>query len=97
MPMLRQNDTQLQQVVKSNLTKGRIAAAHQRFSRIRQVTPHFWSTWFLGPIGVHSPNGISIGSVGFAGLTIVTDRQTSSVTIGHICVLRCDLKTTGTS
>jgi len=30
----------------------------------------------LGPTGVHNPNGSSIGSAVFAGLTIVTDRQT---------------------
>jgi len=34
------------------------------------------NTWFLGPTGVHFPNGISIGSAVFAGLTIVTDRPT---------------------
>ena len=32
--------------------------------------------WFLGPNGVPNPNGISIGSTIFAGLTRVTDRQT---------------------
>jgi len=32
--------------------------------------------WFLGPIQAYNPNGISIGSVVFAGLTSVTDRQT---------------------
>jgi len=31
---------------------------------------------FWGPSRVHAPNGISIGSVGFAVLTTVTDRQT---------------------
>jgi len=30
----------------------------------------------LSPIGVHIPNGISIGSAVCAALTIVTDRQT---------------------
>jgi len=34
------------------------------------------NTSFLGPIRVHDPNGISIGSAIFAGLTTVTDRQT---------------------
>jgi len=33
-------------------------------------------TQFLGPTRVHNPNGISIGSAVFAGLTIVTDRPT---------------------
>jgi len=38
------------------------------------------NTWFRGPTRVHNPNGISIGSAGFAGLTIVTDRQTDRPT-----------------
>jgi len=35
------------------------------------------NTWFLGPIQVLNPNGISIDSEVFAGLTTVTDRQTN--------------------
>ena len=50
----------------SNLTKGRIAAAHGWFSGIQQVatvhTPHNRSTRFLGATRVVMPNGISIGS-----------------------------------
>ena len=38
------------------------------------------NTWFLEPTRVHNPNGISIGSVVFAGLTTVTDRQTDRQT-----------------
>jgi len=34
------------------------------------------NTWYLGPMRVPKPNGISIGSTVFAGLTTVTDRQT---------------------
>jgi len=34
------------------------------------------NTWFPGPTRVLNPNGISIGSAVFAGLTSVTDRQT---------------------
>ena len=34
------------------------------------------NTWFLGPIQVLNPNGISIGSAVFAGRTTVTNRQT---------------------
>jgi len=34
------------------------------------------STWFSGRTRVLNPNGISIGSAVFAGLTSVTDRQT---------------------
>jgi len=37
---------------------------------------HQSSTRFLGTIRVHNQNGISIGSAIFAGLTIITDRQT---------------------
>jgi len=57
-------------------------------------------TWFLGPIWIHTPNGISIGSAVFAALKIgtdlPTDRQTDhatlSVTIGRIyVVVRCSL------
>jgi len=52
------------------------------------------NTWFLGPIRVLNPNGISIGSAVLAGLTTVTDRQTDrptdhatrSVRIGRIYV-----------
>ena len=34
------------------------------------------NTQFLETTRVHIPNGISIGSAVFAGLTVVTDRQT---------------------
>jgi len=48
------------------------------------------NTWFLGPTQVLNPNGISIGSAVFAGLTSVTDWQpdhaTWSVKIGCIYV-----------
>ena len=47
------------------------------------------NSWFLGPTRVHNPNGISISSAVFVGLTIVTDRQTdhaTSVTMGRIYV-----------
>jgi len=59
------------------------------------------NTWFLGPTEVHNPNGTSIGSAVFAGLTIVTDRPTdrptdhaTPVTVGLIyvrIVLLCGL------
>jgi len=35
------------------------------------------NTWFPEPTRVLNPNGLSIGSAVFAGLTTVTDRQTS--------------------
>jgi len=38
------------------------------------------NTWSLGPTQVLNPNGISIGSAVFAGLTSVTDRQTDRPT-----------------
>ena len=38
------------------------------------------NTWFPGPTRVLKPNGISIGSAVFAGLTNVTDRQTNRQT-----------------
>jgi len=48
------------------------------------------NTWFPGPTRVRNPNGISIGSAVFAGLTSVTDRPTDhatrSITIGRIYV-----------
>jgi len=48
------------------------------------------NTWYLGPTQVLNPNGISIGSAVFAGLTNVTDRQTDhatqSLTIDRIYV-----------
>jgi len=54
-------------MVKLIWQKGRIAATHWRFNRIRQVAP--MCTCFLGPIWVHVPNGISIGSAVFAWRT----------------------------
>jgi len=56
--------------------------------------------WFLGPARVHTPNGISIGSAVFTGLTTATDWQTDRqtdhatplATIIRICVVvRCGL------
>jgi len=38
------------------------------------------NTWSPGPTQVLNPNGISIGSAVFAGLTSVTDRQTDRPT-----------------
>jgi len=37
------------------------------------------NTWFPGPTRVLNPNGILIGSAVFAGLTSVTNRQTTSL------------------
>jgi len=36
--------------------------------------PHLIHVCFLGPIRVYIPNGISIGSVTFVELTVVSDR-----------------------
>ena len=46
------------------------------FTMWRQCAP-VRNTYFLGPTRVLNPNGISIGSAIFAGLTTVTDRQTT--------------------
>jgi len=48
----------------SNLTTGHVAAAHGRFSGIRQVAPMCTLTEYmlLWPTGVQIPNGISVGS-----------------------------------
>jgi len=45
------------------------------FARVRQCALPS-NTGFLGSTRVRIPNGISIGSAVFAGLTVVTDRQT---------------------
>jgi len=58
----------------SSLTKSRIATV-QSYS-IGSANMHPSNTRFHGPIGVHVPNDMSIGSAVFARLTIVTDRQT---------------------
>jgi len=53
------------------------------------------NTWFLGPIQVHIPNGITTGSALFPGLTIVTDRQTSHANKeakSHVSVIMTDLR-----
>jgi len=77
--------------------KGRIAAAYGRFSGSRQVEPVCTepNTFFLGPTRlttVHNPNGISIGSAVFAGLTVVTNRQTDRPTNRQIQIHRKFLK-----
>jgi len=80
----------LQTSGQSNVQKGRIAAAHGRFYRIRQVAPMCThsSTWLLGPTPVHMPNDISIGSAVFAELMTVTDRPTDHATLSVKTVLR---------
>jgi len=47
-------------------------------SRVAMMTSS--NTWFPGPIQVNIPNSITIGSAAFAGLTVVTDRQTDRQT-----------------
>jgi len=49
-------------------------------ARFYYLVHSFWpanNTWFLGPTHVHMPNGISMGSVRFAGLSVVTHRPIS--------------------
>jgi len=57
--------------------------------------------WFLGPILVHNPNGISIGSAIFTGLSTVTDRPTDhatqSATTGRIYVRISAMQTNNTN
>jgi len=56
----------------SNLTVGRVVAAHGRFTGIRQVAPVCTppNTCFLWLTRVQIPNGISIGSAVFVQLTV---------------------------
>ena len=67
----------------SNLTKKAVSPPYTDgsvvYARLRQCAPPT-NTWFLGPTRVHNPDGISIGSAVFAGLTIVTDRPTDRQT-----------------
>jgi len=46
------------------------------------------NTWFLGPTGVDNPNSILIGSLAFAGLTTVTNRQTTLLGLHNMPLLR---------
>jgi len=64
------------------------------------------NTWFLGPIRVHNPNGISIGLTVSAQLTKVQHRQTDRLTrLRYICShkphlmlrMRCGLIISSTS
>ena len=50
------------------------------------------NTRFLGPTRVHNPNGTSIGSTVFVGLTVVTNGHTDWRTL-HLCTpsVRCSL------
>ena len=41
------------------------------------------NVWLLAPTRVHNPSGISIGSAIFAGLTVVSNRQTHRQTMIH--------------
>jgi len=50
-----------------------------------KITPSPWIlarifASFLGPIRIHNPNDITIGSAVFAGITIVTNRPTDRQT-----------------
>jgi len=47
-----------------------------------------FNTSFVGPMRLHIPNGISIGSVVFAGITIVTYRPTDRQTDRQTTLLR---------
>jgi len=83
------------------LRKGRIAAAHGWFNRIRQVAPMCQFTLLRGPTRFHNPNDISIGSAVFAGSQSCqadcrTDHATACVCnnrphLRHSSLLRCGL------
>ena len=46
------------------------------------------SSWFLGPIQVHNPKGISVSSSVFVVLTVVTNRETDhTITVAIGCPL----------
>jgi len=53
------------------------------FVRCRQCAPPS-NTCFIGPIWVHNPNGISIGSAVFACMTDRPTDRATSVTVGRI-------------
>jgi len=65
----------------SNLTTGRISAAHGHFNHTRHVVPMCTrcNTSFPGPIWVHNPNSISIDSAIFAQLTGVSSDMSAHV------------------
>jgi len=89
------------QVVKGNLTKGRIAAARGSFSSICQVASnahHHQIHVFFGPCDSCSLNGISVGSAALTQFTLVTARQkdtqthySTTVAVGRIlcCEILC--------
>ena len=59
-----------------------------------------YNTWFLGLTRVLNPNGILIGAAVFAGLTTVTDRQTTLLignNIGLIYVRSTAVRTNNTN
>jgi len=63
-----------------------------------KLPPSHWGIWtpsntrFLGPTRVQIPNGIPVGSAIFAGITIMTDRQTNKP-LYSICNKRLHLHT----
>jgi len=82
----------LTQEVKVIRQKGRIIAAHGRFSGIRRVAPVCTppNTCFLRPTRVHNPNGISIGSAIFVQLTAVCHRACSGMTQRWLICMECN-------
>jgi len=78
----------------SNLTKGRIAAAHARFNGIPQMTPVCTplNTCFLGLSRVYNPTGISIGSAIFAQLTSECRRVCPGMSFGDSFPLKLSLR-----
>ena len=69
---------------------------HHPSSKVIRALGRSGPPCFFGPTRVHIPNGISIGSVVFEGLMVITDRQTDrphySIAIGCLwLVLHCGL------
>jgi len=91
-PLIYRMERQTEQMVKAIWQKGCIAAAHGRFSRIRQVapmcTPH--NNASLGPPESTTQTASQLVQQFLQGSRSLTDRlsghATPSVTIGRICV-----------
>ena len=80
----------------SNLTTGRNAAAHERFSGIRHDVPVYTppNTCFRGSTRVQIPNSISIAS---AFLRVVSCRTAEVISISAFTCPTLDLRSAATS
>jgi len=66
--LLFDEDGKISSPMQSNMTQGRIAAEHGRFTRIRQVAPMRTRIQYMVPwtTRLNIPNSISIGTAVFA-------------------------------